>query len=58
MRACLCLVSVFVSADVVLVPLPLFVLVLLVLCFSVCLLVSAVVRLVSDERLPVSLGVE
>jgi hypothetical protein len=52
--ACPCLCS----ADVFLVPLPLFVLLLLVLCFSVCLLVSAVVRLVSDERLSVSLGVE
>jgi hypothetical protein len=53
-----CLVSVFVSADVFLVRLPYFVFVLLVSCFSVCLLVSAVVRLASDERLSVSLGVE
>jgi hypothetical protein len=52
-----CLVSVFVSADVFLVLLPWFILVLLVLSFSACLLDSAVVRLVSDERLSLFLGV-
>jgi hypothetical protein len=46
MRSCLCLVSVLVSADVFLVLLPLFVLILLVFA-------SVVIRLVSDERLSV-----